>query len=117
MKSSYHYNVTCIFALNSGSVIPDLIRDPVLFLDSGLRRNDGSVMVSFVVVLFKRSKIGDLEFTAVGWIVKCAKGPMCQDRFLYKSRYFTDAGIIGSKEFVKSIMLFEHSNNHALECS
>src|SRR6056297_885357 len=47
MKSSYHYNVTCIFALNSGSVIPNLIRDPVLFLDSGLRRNDGSAMVSF----------------------------------------------------------------------
>ncbi len=24
-----------------------------------------------------------------------------QDKFLYKSRYFTDAGIIGSKEFHK----------------
>jgi REP element-mobilizing transposase RayT len=35
-----------------------------------------------------------------------------QDRFLYRSRYFTDAGIIGSKEFVKSMFdRFKHLLN------
>ena len=35
-----------------------------------------------------------------------------QDRFLYRSRYFTDAGIIGSKEFVKSMFdKFKHLLN------
>ena len=36
-----------------------------------------------------------------------------QDRFLYRSRYFTDAGIIGSKEFVKA--MFDHFK-HLLSC-
>ena len=35
-----------------------------------------------------------------------------QDRFLYRSRYFTDAGIIGSKDFVKSMFdKFKHLLN------
>lgn len=35
-----------------------------------------------------------------------------QDKFLYRSRYFTDAGIIGSKEFVKSMFdRFKHLLN------
>ncbi|HMB32137.1 MAG TPA: transposase [Desulfohalobiaceae bacterium] len=45
---------------------------------------------------------------------KCKYELSRQDRFLYRSRYFTDAGIIGSKDFVKT--MFDRFK-HLLNCN